>query len=70
MKEVKNQLILDLWHELRTIVDAIEQDVNKNSRGITAAGVRARKGMRLIRKKSKEITDASLAQEHSKSSSK
>lgn len=66
MKDVQNQLILDIWHELRTMIDALEQDVNKNARGVSAAGVRARKGVRLLKKKLKELTDASLAQEKTK----
>lgn len=66
MKDVQNQQILDIWHELRTMVDALEQDVNKNARGVSAAGVRARKGVRLLKKKLKELTDASLSQEKAK----
>lgn len=63
---VLNQTILDLWHELRTMVDSIEQDVNKNARGVNAAGVRARKGIRLLRKKLGELSKASLAQSSAK----
>lgn len=60
MKDVVNQKLLDHWHELRTMVDALEQDVNKNARGIAAAGVRTRKGARLLKKKLTELTKCSL----------
>lgn len=69
-EETLNQAILDLWHELRTMVDTIEQDVNKNARGVGAAGTRARKGLRLLRKKAGELSKASLAQAHSKKPAK
>lgn len=66
MKDVQNQNILDMWNELRTLVDSVEQDINKNARGVSAAGVRARKGMRLMKKKLKEISDVSLSQDRAK----
>lgn len=55
-----NQQILDLWHELRTMVDALEHDVNKNARGVVVAGVRMRKGLRLMKKKMTELSKCSL----------
>jgi len=65
-----NQTILDLWHELRVMVDALEQDVNKNARGVGAAGGRTRKGLRLLRKKIVELSKASLQQVHDKKTQK
>lgn len=66
MKDVVNQQLLDHWHELRTMVDALEQDVNKNARGVSAAGVRTRKGARLLKKKLSEIAKCSLDMDHTK----
>jgi len=68
MKDVVNQQLLDHWHELRTMVDALEQDVNKNARGVSAAGVRTRKGARTLKKKLAELAKESLLMEHSKKS--
>ena len=47
--------VLDKWSELKTLVEALEQDVEKNSKGNAAAGVRARKGLRQLQAKSKEL---------------
>lgn len=66
MSDKLNQALLDMWHEFRTMVDALEQDVNKNARGVSAAGVRARKGFRLLKKKLSEAAKNSLEAEHEK----
>lgn len=66
MKEVQmNQQLMDLWHEFRVMVDALEHDVNKNARGVAAAGVRARKGFRLLKKKLSEAGKVSLEMDKS-----
>jgi hypothetical protein len=39
------------WEELKTTVLAIELDVLKNINGNVSAGVRARKGLRMLQKK-------------------
>ena len=41
--------IMAQWQELKTLVESIELDVAKNARGVSAAGVRVRKGLRLIK---------------------
>ena len=63
MKDVTNQLVLDVWQEVRALVESLNEDFDKNARGNSAAGVRARKGVRLLKKKLKELTDASLGKE-------
>lgn len=57
---VTNQDLLNLWAEVRTLVEAVDADVAKNARGVAAAGVRARKGFRLLRKKLVDTTKCSL----------
>jgi len=47
--------VLDKCNELKTLVEALELDVTKNARGTAAAGVRARKGLRQLQAKSKEL---------------
>ena len=39
----------DLWSELRILVESTEVDVIKNNSGNKAAGVRARRSLRLIK---------------------
>jgi len=60
MNDVVNQSLLEHWQEFRNIVDAVEQDINKNAAGNAAAGVRARKVVRLLKKKLGEIVKVSL----------
>ena len=60
MNDVVNQSLLEHWQEFRNIVDAVEQDINKNAAGNAAAGVRARKVFRLLKKKLGEIVKVSL----------
>lgn len=57
--EITSQL-LDLWTEVKVMVTTLEQDVVKNAKGNAAAGVRSRKGFRLLRKKLVDVTKSSL----------
>jgi len=52
--------VLDKWNDLKSLVEALEHDVSKNARGVVAAGVRARKGLRLLQNKSKELVKLTI----------
>jgi len=41
--------VLAKWMELRALVEELDLDVAKNARGVAAAGVRARKGLRTLK---------------------
>ena len=47
--------ILNKWEELKTLVESIDLDVNKNAGGNASAGVRARKGLRLLKKEAADL---------------
>ena len=47
--------ILSKWEEIKTLVESIDLDVNKNAGGNSSAGVRARKGLRLLKKEAAEL---------------
>lgn len=49
-----------LWTEIKTLVETIDVDVSKNAKGNASAGVRARKGLRLLRTKTSELVKATL----------
>jgi len=49
-----------LWGEIKTLVETIDVDVTKNAKGNASAGVRARKGLRLLRAKTSELVKATL----------
>lgn len=47
--------VLKKWEELKTLVESLEMDVAKNARGVAAAGVRLRKGLRTIQRQAKDF---------------
>ena len=52
--ETDNKVIA-CWEELKAVINGLEFDVAKNARGIAAAGVRARKGLRTLKLKTAEL---------------
>jgi len=53
--------LLDEWKDLKVLVESLELDMHKNASGNKSAGVRARKGLRLLKKQASEIVKLSLA---------
>jgi hypothetical protein len=47
--------VLALWAELKVVVESLDLDVHKNASGNAAAGVRSRKGLRVLKKKTAEL---------------
>lgn len=43
------------WEELKALVADLELDVLKNDKGNSAAGVRARKGLRALKSRASEL---------------
>ena len=56
---------LEKWEELKVLVESIEADIIKNVKGNKSAGVRARKGLRLLKTNASEIVKVSLATDKS-----
>lgn len=52
--------ILEKWDEIKYIMEVIEYDVLKNARGVRAAGLRSRKGLRLLKKRVIELIRISV----------
>lgn len=52
--------VLEMWNEVKSLVEALEHDVAKNAKGNSAAGVRARKGLRQLQAKSKELVKLTI----------
>ena len=48
------------WEELKKLVESLELDVVKNISGNKSAGVRARKGLRHLKKKVSDVVKTSL----------
>lgn len=52
--------LVDSWTELRTLVESIEVDVKKNAGGNKSAGVRARRGLRLVKQAASNLVKLSM----------
>jgi len=52
--------MLNEWTELKVLVESLELDVHKNASGNKSAGVRARKGLRLLKQRAAELVKTSL----------
>ena len=57
--ETDNQVITK-WTELKSIIEQLELDVVKNAKGVAAAGVRARKGLRDLKTKAAELVKTTV----------
>ncbi len=53
--------LLDKWSELKVLIESLELDVHKNANGNKSAGVRARKGLRLVKTRASELVKQSLS---------
>ena len=60
--------ILNKWQELKTLVESLELDIHKHANGNASAGVRARRGLRLLKNESAALVKASLELEKNKKS--
>ncbi len=58
--------ILELWSEIKTLVESLDLDVMKNASGNASAGVRARRGLRLLKTKSADLVKTTIAEEKSR----
>ena len=53
--------VLDQWAELKVLVETLDLDVHKNANGNKSAGVRARKGLRMLKKRASDLVKESLS---------
>ena len=58
--------ILDQWNEIKTLIETLDLDVVKNANGNASAGVRARRGLRLLKAKSADLVKSTIAEEKSR----
>lgn len=61
--------ILENWTELKALVEAAEVDVLKNAKGNSAAGVRARRALRLLKGRSADLVKLTISEEKSRKTS-
>ena len=65
---MSTELIVEKWNELKVIVESLEQDVAKNANGNGSAGVRARRGLRLLKKEAADLVKLTLEVEKARKS--
>jgi hypothetical protein len=53
-------VVLSKWSELKSLVESLEADVAKNAKGVAAAGVRTRKGLRTLQGVAKDLVKLTL----------
>ena len=57
--------LIEKWSELKVLVESLELDIHKNASGNKSAGVRARKGLRLLKQSAAELVKESLSTDKS-----
>ena len=57
--------IVEMWKELKILMETIEVDVIKNAQGNKSAGVRARKGLRQVKKSATDIVKSCIESDRS-----
>jgi hypothetical protein len=63
---MSEDLVTQKWSELKVLVESLDSDVQKNLGGNNSAGVRARRGLRAIKKEAAELVKLTLELEKSR----
>ena len=53
----------DKWNEIKVLVETIDLDVHKNANGNASAGVRARKGLRVLKSAASDLVKSTISAE-------
>jgi hypothetical protein len=59
--------IVDSWNNIKVLVESLELDVHKNANGNRSAGVRARRGLRQLKKEAASLVKLTIEEEKNKS---
>ncbi len=62
--------VIAKWSALKSLVETLELDVVKNAKGVAAAGVRARKGLRDLKTKAAELVKTTVDLDKAKRAAK
>lgn len=52
--------IVDSYEKLKILIESLELDIHKSARGNKSAGVRVRKGLRLLKREATDLVKSSL----------
>lgn len=59
-------MLLEQWNEIKLLMESLDVDVTKNVKGNSSAGVRARRGLRLLKAKLNEFSKLTIQEEKKK----
>ena len=62
--------VLNKWTELKTLIESIDLDVHKNAAGNASAGVRARKGIRVLKRQAADLVKLTVEQDKARKANK
>lgn len=60
--------ISDKWSEIKVLIESLDLDVLKNANGNASAGVRARRGLRLLKSSAAELVKLTIEEEKARKS--
>ena len=58
--------VVEKWNEIKVLIESIELDVHKSASGNSSAGVRARKGLRLLKNEAGSLVKLTISEEKSR----
>jgi hypothetical protein len=59
-------MLVEKWNEIKLLMESLDVDVTKNAKGNSSAGVRARRGLRLLKTKLGEYSKLTIQEEKAK----
>ena len=62
--------VLDQWNEIKVLVESLDLDVVKNASGNSSAGVRARRGLRLLKNKASDLVRSTIDEDKTRKAPK
>ncbi len=65
-----DNVVLTKWNELKTLVETLELDLQKSARGVSAAGVRVRKGLRDLKARAADLVKTTVEIDKAKKAAK
>ena len=62
--------IIEKWDEIKILIESLDLDVHKNAGGNNSAGIRARRGLRALKKEAAELVKLTIESEKERKAGK
>ena len=66
---MSSEQIVEKWSEIRVLIESLDHDIAKNAKGNASAGVRTRRGLRLLKKEAADLVKLTLNVEKARKAS-